>query len=104
MAGLPVQSTGRHGYKNPDNTLQEDKWELYNTNEDFSLANDLASQNADKLKAMQDLFMAEAEKYHVLPLDDRLLERTNAELMGRPTVMGNRNYCNLWRRHERNGC
>jgi hypothetical protein len=40
---------------------------------------------------MQDLFMAEAEKYHVLPLDDRLLERTNAEMMGRPTVMGNRN-------------
>ena len=75
----------------PRQPLQDDKWELYNTKEDFSLANDLASQNADKLKAMQDLFMAEAEKYHVLPIDDRLLERTNAELMGRPTVMGNRN-------------
>ena len=75
----------------PLNSLQEDKWELYNSNEDFSLANDLAAQNPDKLKAMQDLFMAEAEKYHVLPLDDRLLERTNAELMGRPTVMGSRN-------------
>ena len=75
----------------PLNTLQEDKWELYNTKEDFSLANDLASQNPDKLKEMQDLFMKEAEKYHVLPLDDRLLERTNAELMGRPTVMGDRN-------------
>jgi arylsulfatase len=35
--------------------------------------------------------MSEAEKYHVLPLDDRLLERTNAEMMGRPTVMGTRN-------------
>ena len=35
--------------------------------------------------------MKEAEKYHVLPIDDRVLERTNAELMGRPTVMGNRN-------------
>jgi arylsulfatase len=58
--------------------------------EDFSLANDLASQNTEKLKAMQDLFMAEAEKYHVLPLDDRLLERTNAALMGRPTIMGER--------------
>jgi len=75
----------------PLNTLQEDKWELYNTKEDFSLANDLASQNPDKLKEMQALFMKEAEKYHVLPLDDRLLERTNAELMGRPTVMGDRN-------------
>jgi len=75
----------------PLNTLQEDKWELYNTSEDFSLASNVAEQNPEKLKEMQDLFMAEAEKYHVLPLDDRLLERTNAEMMGRPTVMGNRN-------------
>lgn len=75
----------------PDNTLQNDKWELYNTNADFSLVNDLAQKNADKLKTMQELFMKEAEKYHVLPIDDRLLERTNAELMGRPTVMGDRN-------------
>lgn len=75
----------------PDHPLLEDKWELYNTNEDFSLARDLAAQNPDKLKAMQAQFMKEAEKYHVLPIDDRLLERTNAELMGRPTVMGKRN-------------
>lgn len=75
----------------PDNTLQEDKWELYNTNEDFSLSSNVAEQNPEKLKQMQDLFMAEAEKYHVLPIDDRLLERTNAALMGRPTVMGERN-------------
>lgn len=75
----------------PLNTLQEDKWELYNTNKDFSLANDLASKNPEQLKAMQELFMREAEKFHVLPIDDRLLERTNAELMGRPTVMGDRN-------------
>ncbi len=74
----------------PRADLKDDKWELFNTMEDFSLANDLASQNADKLKAMQDLFMQQAEKYHVLPLDDRLLERTNAALMGRPTVMGDR--------------
>lgn len=75
----------------PLNTLQEDKWELYNTTEDYSLANDLAAQNPGLLKDMQGLFMKEAEKYHALPLDDRLLERVNAELMGRPTVMGNRN-------------
>ena len=75
----------------PDNSLQEDKWELYNTSEDFSLTNDLSANNPDKLKGMQALFMKEAEKYHVLPLDDRLLERMNAELMGRPTVMGSRN-------------
>ena len=74
----------------PDHSLQDDVWELYNTLEDFSLATDVSSRYADKLKAMQDLFMQEAEKYHVLPIDDRLLERTNAELMGRPTVMGKR--------------
>jgi len=75
----------------PATTLAEDKWELYNTKEDFSLANDMAAQNAEQLKAMQALFMAEAERFHVLPIDDRLLERTNAEMMGRPTVMGQRN-------------
>jgi arylsulfatase A-like enzyme len=75
----------------PDNTLAEDKWELYNTGEDYSLSNDLAAQNPEKLKTLQDEFMVQGEKYHVLPIDDRLLERTNAELMGRPTVMGNRN-------------
>lgn len=74
----------------PDTTLQADKWELYNTMEDFSLSTDLSKKNADKLTSMQALFMKEAEKFHVLPLDDRLMERTNAALMGRPTVMGNR--------------
>jgi arylsulfatase A-like enzyme len=80
----------------PRADMTEDKWELFNTREDFSLANDLASQNTEKLKAMQELFIQQAEKYHVLPLDDRLLERTNAALMGRPTVMGDRKtvtYC-----------
>jgi arylsulfatase len=72
------------------NTLQEDKWELYNTTEDFSLANDLSAQDPDRLKSMQDLFMQQAEKYHVLPIDDRLLIRTNADSVGRPTVLGKR--------------
>lgn len=72
------------------NTLQEDQWALYNTLEDFSLTNDLSTQNPEKLKAMQELFMAEAEKYHVLPIDDRRLERMVASEMGRPTVMEGR--------------
>ncbi len=74
----------------PAHNLAEDEWELYNTLEDFALANNLASKDPEKLKAMQALFMQEAGKYHVLPLDDRLLERTNAKLMGRPTVLGDR--------------
>jgi len=79
----------------PSQGLAEDPWELYNTNDDFSLSKNLASTNAGKVKELQDLFMAEAEKYHVLPIDDRLLERTNAELVGRPTVMEGRNSMTL---------
>ncbi len=75
----------------PSQTLQDDVWELYNSNEDFSLSNNVAGSNAAKLKELQAVFMREAEKYHVLPIDDRLLERTNAELVGRPTVMEGRN-------------
>ncbi|HTF17235.1 MAG TPA: arylsulfatase [Chryseolinea sp.] len=74
----------------PSQSLTEDPWELYNSTEDFSLANNVASQNANKLKEIQDLFMKEAERYHVLPIDDRLLERTNAKLVGRPTLMDGR--------------
>ncbi len=49
----------------------KDKWELYNLDEDFSEANDLAASMPEKLAQMKALFDAEAEKYHVYPLDDR---------------------------------
>jgi arylsulfatase A-like enzyme len=74
----------------PDTSLKDDSWDLYNSSDDFSLSNNLASKNPEKLKELQALFMKEAEKYHVLPIDDRLLERLNAELVGRPDVMGKR--------------
>ena len=74
----------------PTTTLDQDIWELYDTRADFSLANDLAKSNPAKLKEMQDLFMKEAEKYNVLPIDDRVLERVNAALVGRPDLMGGR--------------
>jgi hypothetical protein len=70
--------------------LTEDIWELYNTKEDFSLANDLASQNPEKLKELQELFMKEAEKNHVLPIDDRTMERIIATNVNRPDIMGDR--------------
>ena len=79
----------------PSQGLAEDPWDLYNSANDFSLSTNVASQNPDKLKELQALFMAEAEKYHVLPIDDRLFERTNAELVGRPTVMEGRNSVTL---------
>jgi len=50
------------------------KWELYNTNVDFSEADNLAAKEPQKLKEMQDLFYSEAKKYNVLPLDnDRVM-------------------------------
>lgn len=75
----------------PLHTLQEDVWDLYDTRNDFSLATNLADQQPEKLKDLQELFMEEASKFHVLPIDDRLLERTNASMVGRPTVMEGRN-------------
>ena len=74
----------------PRTTLENDKWELYNTRADFSLANDLAAKYPEKLKEMQELFVKEAVKYSVLPIDDRFLERINASLVGRPDLMAGR--------------
>ena len=74
----------------PRAALLDDKWELYDTRSDFSLANDLAAKNPAKLKELQDLFMKEAVKYRVLPIDDRIVERVNAKLVGRPDLMGDR--------------
>jgi arylsulfatase A-like enzyme len=74
----------------PRATLENDVWELYDTRTDFSLAHDLSKQNPEKLKEMQAIFMQEAEKYGVLPLDDRTLERLNAALVGRPDLMAGR--------------
>jgi hypothetical protein len=51
------------------------KWELYNIAEDFSENNDLAAKMPDKLRQMQELFLVEASKYNVFPLDNSILER-----------------------------
>jgi arylsulfatase A-like enzyme len=74
----------------PRRSLPEDIWELYDTRTDFSLVNDLAAKNPQKLTELQALFMTEAEKNHVLPIDDRTLERMNAALAGRPDLMAGR--------------
>jgi arylsulfatase len=74
----------------PRTTLDKDVWELYDVRNDFSLSTDLAAKNPKKLKEMQVLFMKEAEQYHVLPIDDRVLERMSAAMVNRPDLMGNR--------------
>jgi len=73
-----------------ENSLQNDVWDLYHVAEDFSLTNNLASQNPEKLQEMRDLFEKEAIANNVYPLDDRLYERFNAALAGRPDLMGDR--------------
>jgi len=75
---------------NARNLLENDKWELYDTRVDFSLAKDLAAKEPEKLKEMQALFMAEAVKYPVLPIDDRLVDRFNPAIAGRPDLMAGR--------------
>jgi arylsulfatase len=70
--------------------LKDDVWELYNVNEDFSQANNLADKNPAKLKELQKLFEQEAIKNHVYPIDDRRSERFDASIAGRPDVMGKR--------------
>ena len=80
----------------PRAPLANDKWELYDTRSDFSLANNLAAKNPAKLKELQDLFIAEAIKYQVLPLDDRTLERMNPKLVGRPDLMDGRTSLTLY--------
>jgi arylsulfatase len=70
--------------------LKDDVWELYNINEDFSQANDLAKQHPDKLKALQEVFAKEAVRNHVFPIDDRRAERFVATIAGRPDLLGGR--------------
>ncbi len=70
--------------------LSDDVWELYNVNEDFSQANNLSAENPEKLKELQDLFLMEAVRNHVLPIDDRRAERFNPAIAGRPDLLGGR--------------
>ena len=70
-------------------TLDEDVWELYDTNSDWTQARDLAATRPDVLARLKRLFEIEAAKYNVLPLDPRMIERTNPDIAGRPqTVIG----------------
>ncbi len=76
----------------PRRTLEDNSgWELYDTRTDFSLANDLAAKEPKKLAELQALFLAEAKKYRVLPMDDRVFERLDAAAVGRPDLMAGRN-------------
>jgi hypothetical protein len=67
--------------------FDDDQWELYDGNTDYSQARNLAAEQPEMLAKLQRLWLIEATKYQVLPLDDRTAERFVPELAGRPTLI-----------------
>ena len=67
--------------------FDDDVWELYDGSKDWTQAHDLAKEMPDMLHKLQRLWLIEATKYNVLPLDDRQVERLLPELAGRPTLI-----------------
>ena len=72
---------------NPD-VMNSYKWELYDLTNDWTQENDLAASKSDKLKEMQQIFIKEANKYQVFPLDNSLATRM---VTPRPSVTAGRN-------------
>jgi arylsulfatase A-like enzyme len=66
--------------------FDDDVWELYGP-DDWTQAHDVAGDHPDKLHELQRLFIMEAGRYNVFPLDDRSVERFNPDLAGRPTLI-----------------
>ena len=71
----------------PLRSYDDDVWELYDTNNDWTQSKDLAKDNPRQLHELQRLWLIEAVKYSVLPLDDRRVERFNPDLAGRPQLI-----------------
>jgi arylsulfatase len=67
--------------------FDDDVWELYDTTTDWSQAKDLSKQLPEKLHELQRLWLIEATRYKVLPLDDRMVERMNPDTAGRPVLI-----------------
>jgi len=67
--------------------FDDDVWELYDGARDFSQAHDLAGEHPDVLARLQRLWLIEATKYNVLPMDDRTSERLEPSMAGRPTLI-----------------
>jgi arylsulfatase len=67
--------------------LDDDVWELYDTSKDWSQAKDLSKEMPEKLHELQRLWLIEATRYKVLPIDDRLLEKINPDTAGRPVFI-----------------
>jgi hypothetical protein len=74
------------------------KWELYNIADDYSENNDLSAKYPDKLRELQELFLVEAQKYQVFPLDNSILSRL---LTPRPSATAGRTEFHLFGRNIR---
>jgi arylsulfatase len=79
-----------------EHRFTEDSWELYHVKEDFSMSTDLAQKHPDILAKLQEVFIGEAVKYKVLPLDDRRQELFNPKTAGRPDLMFGRKSLTLY--------
>ena len=67
--------------------FDDDVWELYDGSTDWTQAHDLSEQMPERLHELQRLWLIEATKYNVIPLDDRTGERLNPDIAGRPTLI-----------------
>jgi arylsulfatase A-like enzyme len=67
--------------------LDDDVWELYDTTKDWSQAKDLSKEMPQKLHELQRLWIIEATRYKVLPIDDRVAEKLNPDIAGRPVLV-----------------
>jgi len=67
--------------------FDKDNWELYDGSKDWTQAHDLSKEMPEKLTELQRLWLIEATKYNVLPLDDRTYQRFNPDLAGRPQLI-----------------
>jgi hypothetical protein len=83
--GVPWEMvpTGRRSFR-------DDVWELYDTTADPSQARDVAAHHPGTLASLRELFLVEAAKNQVFPLDDRVTERENPQLAGRLDLLGER--------------
>jgi Sulfatase len=86
---IPWVLTGEHP------PLADDDWELY-APDDHSQATNIAADNPDTLARLQELFLIEAAKYNVFPIDDRKAERLDPVAAGRPDLMGDRTTLTLY--------
>lgn len=67
--------------------FDDDVWELYDTTADWTQAKDLSREQPERLHELQRLWLIEATRYNVLPIDDDLTKRLNSDLAGRPVLI-----------------